>query len=95
MFPKCLKVGGHQIRIEFNDTAHIGNRGEYNDYHNLIRLEKEDDSRRDNISECLLHEILECIKTKNNLTIEHTDLSVLSESLFQVLTDNELVFHDL
>jgi len=39
-----------------------------------------------------LHEIVEAIKVKNNLVIDHTHLTVLSEVLFQVLRDNELVF---
>ena len=93
--PKQLKIGGHDIQVELSDTAHIRNQGEYNNYHNLIRLEKEADTPEDNVAECFLHEIIECIKIKNNLTIQHIDLSVLSESLFQILTDNRLVFHDL
>lgn len=93
--PKYVKIGGHEIQVEFNDTAHIKDHGEFSGYHNLIRLEREDDAPEDNVAECLLHEIIECIKMKNDLTIEHTDLSVLSESLFQVLRDNKLNFHDL
>lgn len=92
--PECLKVSGHEIRVEFSDTSHIRGQGEFNHYHNLIRLESEEDTPEDNLAESFLHEIIECIKAKNNLTIEHTDLSVLSESLFQVLRDNRLNFHN-
>lgn len=93
--PSYIKLGGHRISIEFADTAHIGGKGEYNSYHNLIRLERESDTPESNVSECLLHEIIEAIRIKNNLTIEHTDLTVLSESLFQVLKDNAINFNDV
>ena len=92
--PDKIKLGGHSINIEFADTRHIDNAGSFNSYHNLIRLEKEEDKPEDNIAECLLHEICEAIKSKNNLTIDHTYLTVLSECLFQVLRDNELNFYD-
>jgi len=94
IIPAEIKQGGHTIKIEYSDTAHINNPGDYNNYHNLIRLEKEVDTPENNIAEAFLHEILESIKAKNNLDIDHTHLTVLSESLFQVLRDNRLIFHD-
>lgn len=92
--PKKIKVGGHEIRIDICDTAHIANRGNFSNYHNIIRLEKETDTPEDNVAECFLHEIIECIKAKNNLTIGHVELTVLSEFLFQVLKDNKLIFYE-
>ena len=29
-----IKMGGHEIRVEYVDTAHSSNKGLYNDYHN-------------------------------------------------------------
>lgn len=93
--PGKLKIGGHEIKIEINDTAHLNDAGEFNGYHNIIRLRKEADTPEDNISEALLHEIIECIKIKNNLEINHTVLTVLSESLFQTIRDNKLNFYEI
>lgn len=90
--PKKLKIGGHDIKVEFSDTAHLDGKGEFNSYHNLIRLQKEIDTPEDNIDECLLHEILEAIKKKNNLELSHIELTVISEMLYQVLHDNKLSF---
>jgi len=42
----------------------------------------------------LLHEIIETIKSLNNLDMDHKNLSVLSESLFQVIRDNKLDFRE-
>ncbi|MBU0959139.1 MAG: hypothetical protein KKB31_04295 [Nanoarchaeota archaeon] len=90
--PPSLKIGGHKIKIEFNDTAHGDGKGSFNNYHNLIRLEKENDTPEDNVAECFLHEIFEAIKKKNNLELSHIELTVLSENLYQVLHDNKLNF---
>ena len=90
--PDSIKVGGHTIKIELTDTARINGKGEFSNYHNLIRLTKEDDIPDSNLSECFLHEIFEVIKIKNNLKIDHTHLTVLSECLYQVLKDNKLTF---
>jgi len=92
LYPDEIKLGGHAIKVELVDTAHITGKGSFNNYHNLIRLEKEPDTPEDNVSECFLHEILEAIKYKNNLDLDHKDLTVISETLFQVLRDNKLDF---
>jgi len=90
--PNIIKVGGHKISVELTDTSRIGGAGSFNNYHNLIRLEKETDTPEDNVAETFLHEIIEAIKHKNNLGIEHTVLTVLSEALFQTIRDNDLDF---
>jgi len=90
--PEKIKLGGHIIKIEFADTAHIDDRGEFRNYHNLIRLEREQDTPEDNVAECFLHEIMEAIVRKNNLKIDHTHLTVLSEMLFAVIRENNLDF---
>ncbi len=92
--PNKIKLGGHIINVELVDMAHINGPGDYDNYHNLIRIEDELNAREDNVSECLLHEILEAIKAKNNLNIDHTELTVVSEVLFQVLRDNDLNFYN-
>lgn len=90
--PDKIKVGGHIIKIEKVRVQDIDSPGEYNGYFKLIRLRNESDTPESGISEAFLHEILECIKMTNNLQIDHTHLTVMSESLFQIMHDNKLSF---
>lgn len=89
--PDQFKLMGHIIRVEQVSTKEIDGAGEYRDYYNLIRLRVEDNPES-SVAEAFLHEIFEVIKTKNNLDIDHTHLTILSECLFQVLRDNGLNF---
>lgn len=36
----------------------------------------------------VIHEVLEMIKSMNNLTLEHTELSVLGVGIFQFMVEN-------
>ena len=87
-----IEIGGHNINIEFATSATINNPGEFNAYHQQIRLRKEEDTPEDAVAEALLHEIFEAIKHFNNLEIQHTDLTVLSEGLFAIIRNNHLQF---
>ena len=89
-----IKIGGHPIRINFVSSAEILSAGEYNDYHKIIRLRKEMDTPESAVSEAFMHEIFEGIKCQNNLDIDHTTLTVLSEGFFQVIRDNGLDFRE-
>lgn len=90
--PDSIKAGGHIITIEKVPSKDIQGLGEYNNYYNVIRLSNDSDTIESNISETFLHEIIEMIKWKNNLEIDHTHLTVLSENLFAILRDNKLDF---
>jgi len=90
--PKSLKIGGHVITIQLHDSQTIGGQGEYNSYYQLIRLRDGSDIAEDIIAETLLHEIVEAVRHQNNLNIDHTHLTVLSESLFAVIRNNGLDF---
>tara|TARA_Y100000310_G_C20621374_1_gene783488 strand:+ start:511 stop:744 length:234 start_codon:yes stop_codon:yes gene_type:complete len=52
-----------------------------------IRVNQESYGRQHQ-QEALLHEIIEAIQVLNDLKIDHTVVSVLGMSLFQVLRDN-------
>uniref|UniRef100_A0A6M3J1P9 Uncharacterized protein n=1 Tax=viral metagenome TaxID=1070528 RepID=A0A6M3J1P9_9ZZZZ len=90
--PEKIKLGGHEIQIRFETTKTVGGAGEYNHYHQLIRLRKEPDTPEDAEAEAFLHEIFEAIKLFNNIELPHVSLTVLSEALFQVIRDNDLDF---
>ena len=87
-----IKIMGHDYSIERGSTAYIGNPGECNYFFNLIRIANDNPSSTQ--TEVLLHEILEAIINRCELDVEHKTLTILSESLHQVLRDNHLVFYE-
>ena len=56
------------------------------DYYNLIRI-RVDDNAKSNTSECFLHEIIEAIVAKFTIKIEHQNIVILSECLYQIFKD--------
>ena len=89
--PRVVQIGGHPIGVSFATSKTISNPGEYNGYHQSIVIRRDDDVREDVMAEVLLHEILEAIVHIYNLKdIEHTALTVLSETLFAVIRANKL-----
>ena len=88
--PEFIKIGGHTITVRLVFPSDITNSGSYSSYYNLIRLESDYDTPEDSLAETFLHEIIEGIKNLNNLKVEHTELSVISESLFAVIRNNNL-----
>jgi len=92
--PKAIKSGGHWIKVEKVPTRNIDNSGTFDTYHRLIRIREDVGIPESVIAETFLHEILEVIKICNNLEIDHTHLTILSEHLFQIMRDNRLNFSD-
>ena len=90
--PNKIKVGGHEIEVRMVPVKDIGCAGEYNDYYQTISLRRDPDTPDDAIEEAFLHEIIEAIKFKNCLQLDHTVLTVVSEGVFQVIRDNDLDF---
>ena len=91
--PNKIKVGGHWIDISKVDSKSIDGlrAGDYDGINSMIRINIDRFSKSMQ-GETLLHEILEAIKEFNILDLEHKDLTVLSQSLFQVMRDNKLNF---
>ena len=89
--PKQIKIGGHTVDVDIvslRDTEK--DHGSFDSVYMVIRLtEGRPESR---MAETLLHEIFEAIKHLNNLSLEHKDLTVLSEGLFSVIRNNNLRF---
>ena len=91
--PDKIKLGGHIVKIEKVSKKDIDSGGEYNLYYDLIRV-RTDDTPESSIAECFLHEIIEGIKYKYEIALDHANLTVLSEVLFQVIRENKLNFFD-
>lgn len=92
--PNTIKSGGHYLKIEKVPTKDIDNPGEFNNYYRLIRIREDVNIPESVVSEAFLHELLEVIRIVNNLDIDHTHLTILSEHLFQIMRDNKLNFSE-
>lgn len=88
-----VKIMGHEYDIERGSTAYIGNPGECNYFFNLIRIAN--DAPASTQTEVLLHEVMEAICNRCELELDHRTLTILSESIHQVLRDNRLVFFEV
>lgn len=89
--PKEIKIGGHVFSVSQVKAKELSDSGDCDCWHHSIRINV-DGTPESNQAETLLHEIIEAISRKNNLKLDHTVLTVLSESLFAVSRDNGLDF---
>lgn len=90
--PSSVKVGGHRIHVKKVSPSEINGPGEYSNFYRLIRLEDDPDIPESAQAEVFMHELLECVKVLNNLQLDHTVLTVLSEGLFSIIRNNNLDF---
>ncbi len=89
VIPETLKIGGHVYKVELVDSEKInGNCGEINRSRNTILIR--DDLPESQKLETVIHEVLHAIN--HNFTEERIEF--LSNALFQVIVDNNLVKHD-
>jgi len=88
--PDSIKIAGHTISVEKVSAMDCTSPGEYNNFMQRIQLREDSQSPQDQQDEAFLHEIIEAIKALNNLEIDHTHLTVLSENLYQIMTCNSL-----
>jgi len=91
--PKKLKVGGHQIKVKFCKADEENVSGCFKSWYDLIKINV-DETSEPSRAETFLHEILEVIKNKNDLNLDHTVLTVLSNWLFAIIRDNNLDFRE-
>jgi len=85
--PSTIKVLGHEIKVELVEEIRDGdNVGRWEIKKNLIRIDK--NMPPSQIQETLLHEIMHVI----NSEYDHRELEHMCQALYQVLSDNGLVF---
>jgi hypothetical protein len=85
-----IKVIGKMVEIEVVDEEIDDDEcilGQWCGLENKIRIRKRG---HDDMSEVLLHELMECIKDRCDLKLPHQSLSTLSEVLYQVLKENAI-----
>ena len=99
--PKSILIGGHKIKIvaatkeDFRKMYGDDDLGDetmavYEHEHNNIHMWSELVGTRK--AATLLHEIIEAINWQNDLSMNHTQISTVAESLLSVLLFNDLDF---
>lgn len=91
--PKKILIGGHEVDVDIQRGDHyFPHGGDYCGWTQTIRLNVADNISESNMSETLLHEIIEAINHANELKLRHGQISCLSEQLFSVIRNNKLDF---
>jgi hypothetical protein len=85
--PKKLKIGGHTVEVIITDKE--SKSGTCYGFKNYITIHAEAVESIQEVS--LIHEILEYITGGNDIELSHQSLSTISEGLYQVLKDNNLL----
>lgn len=88
--PKKLKIGGriYEVILKSEKDGNT-NQGSVSNW--FLKIWIEESQPKDGQEETLLHEIIEVIKANNNLEMSHQTIATLSNNLFQVLKDNNLL----
>lgn len=89
--PNEIIICGHKVVVEKVTPKTNNGYGNYNDWFGRIQIQIED-RNEDMQAEVLLHEIMEAIKAKFGLKVEHNELTVFSEMVFAVIRENGLDF---
>lgn len=86
--PKQIKIIGKEVDVVISEKVNDDECtfGEWVGLENKLYLKKDVKF----LGEILLHEIVECINDRCNLKINHSIMSVLTETLYQVIKDNKL-----
>ena len=86
-FPKSLKIGGTNYKIEIVDEIGEDDNvaGKTYTAKQLIKISK---GSYDFMNTTLLHEILHCI----NMELKESDIEFFTQALYQVFKDNKLKF---
>lgn len=94
LIPNKIKIGAHQLDVKILPDIDINQAGYFDIEYYAIRLRGLDRGPESKQAEALLHELFEAIGRIHNMTLEHKDLTTLSEMLFAVIRDNNLNFLD-
>ncbi len=88
MMIETIRILGLDYAIELTDRrTGLGNAGQILNTQALIQLDKEVNSP-EHLKSVLLHEVIEALKYRLELNLDHNIIVSLESGLFQVLTDN-------
>jgi len=84
--PNVLKIGGHYITVNVTPDVPNDNCGQFDIKKNLILLHENQEQTQ--LEASLIHEILHAL----NICLDEREVEFLSQGLYQVIKDNNLVF---
>ena len=91
--PLKIKIGGHQYEIKVidGDVSGMSEAGLCYRNNHIIFINKADfmDESAKNVT--LFHEIIEAINYNYELKLPHQAITILAETIYQVLIDNKLL----
>lgn len=92
--PKRLNILGLDYKVVFRQDGKdsISNSASHSSWFNKIWITNDAERSEKAQAQDLVHEIMEVINQAHDLKLEHTLLSTIASSLFQVLSDNHLSF---
>ena len=92
--PGKLNILGldYEIVFRMDGSDPSVNSGSHSAWHNKIWITQDGGRTEKAQAQDLIHEIIEAINGANDLKLEHTVISTIASSLFQVLSDNHLSF---
>lgn len=88
--PNKIDIGGQEISVELGDIAYANALGLFSSDDQTIVLAN--DQKECVVASTLVHEILEAINAIYNLEMNHNQIQIASQALFQVLRTNDLDF---
>lgn len=86
VIPKILKIGGHYITVKVTDDIPGDNCGQFDIKKNEMLINK--NQKATQMEATLIHEILHAV----NITLDEERIEFISQALYQVIKDNNLVF---
>lgn len=84
--PNVLKIGGHYITVNVTPDVPNDNCGQFDIKKNEILLHQ--DQKQTQLEASLIHEIIHAL----NISLHEEQVEFLAQGLYQVISDNNLVF---
>jgi hypothetical protein len=84
--PDVLKIGGHYVTVKVTPDVPNDNCGEFDIKKNQMLLHA--NQKQTQLEASLIHEILHAL----NICLDEERVEFLSQGLYQVIKDNDLVF---
>ena len=92
--PNKIKIGSHWYSVKFADLDKIGGNDEPGISYllkNKIFINTNNNISRSQQEQTLIHEIIEAINYNYELSLPHQSISILGETIYQVLNDNKFL----
>lgn len=92
--PSELNILGRPTKIIFRKEGEssVSSSAQHSAWYDKIWITNDADRSEKAQAQDLIHEIMEAINSANDLNLNHTQISTIASSFFQVLSDNKLSF---